>query len=190
MKARIAAVSLVVMAAGGLALAAARRQEQAWAPPKPTKFHELLKQMEGTWETTAEFMGEKPGDPPHKSKGSGTDKLGLNGLFLITEYKGDMMGMEFTGFGIMGYDTYKKKYTGSWVDSMSTAIWTSEGTVDDAGKVFTGTMEGPDPMTGAMMKMRMVTEITGKDSKRMLMYCNGPDGKEMQVGKIEYTRKK
>jgi hypothetical protein len=90
----------------------------------------------------------------------------------------------------MGYDTGKKKYTGSWVDSMSTAIWTSEGTVDDAGRVFTGVMEGPDPETGKMMKMKMVSEITGKDSKKLTMYLDGPDGKEMQIGKIEYTRKK
>src|SRR5262245_62317598 len=180
MKARIAAVSLVVMAAGGLALAAARRQDQAWAPPKPTKFHEFRKQMEGTWDTTAEFMGDKPGDPMQKSKGSGSDKLALNGLFLITDYKGEMGGAEFIGHGIMGYDTHKKKYTGSWVDSMSTAIWSMEGTVDDAGKIFSGTMEGPNPVTGETMKMRMVTEVTGKDSKRMTMFATGEEGKEMQ----------
>ncbi len=189
MKSRIVAAFLVVAAIGGAALAAGWRQE-TYTAPKPTKFHEYLKQFEGNWDSTAEFMGEKPGDPPMKSKGSGTDKLIANGLFLMTDYKGVMGVTEFTGHGIMGYDTVKKKFTGSWIDSMSTAIWTSEGTCDDAGKVFTATMEGPDPMSGKMMKMKLVSEITGKDSKKLTMFMDGPDGKEMQIGKIEYTRKK
>ncbi|HTF56445.1 MAG TPA: DUF1579 domain-containing protein [Planctomycetota bacterium] len=189
MKARMAAASMAILAVGGLALAAGLRQE-TYTPPKPTKFHEYLKQFEGNWDSTAEFMGEKPGDPPMKSKGSGTDKLIAGGLFLVTDYKGNMMGTEFVGHGIMGYDTVKKKYTGCWIDSMSTAIWTMEGTADDAGKVFTSVMEGPDPMSGKPMKMKMVSEITGKDSKKLTMSMEGPDGKEMSVGKIEYTRKK
>lgn len=189
MKARMTLTAAAMLAVGGLAVAAGLKQE-GWGPPKPTKFHEHMKQLEGTWDTTAEFVGEKPGDPPMKSKGSGTDKLIAGGLFLITDYKGDMMGTEFIGHGIMGYDTLKKKYTGSWIDSMSTAIWTSEGTCDDAGKVFTAVMEGPDPVSGKPMKMKMISEITGKDSKKMTMFMDGPDGKEMQIGKIEYTRKK
>jgi hypothetical protein len=100
------------------------------------------------------------------------------------------MGTEFVGHGVMGYDTLKKKYTGSWIDSMSTAIWTMEGTADDAGKVFTSVMEGPNPETGKPMKMKLVNEITGKDSKKLTFYMEGPDGKEFSMGKIEYTRKK
>lgn len=189
MKSRMVAAVLAVATIGGVALAASLKQE-TWSAPKPGKFHEFLKQFEGTWETTAEFMGEKPGDPLQKSKGSGTDKLIAGGLFLITDYKGVMGTTEFIGHGIMGYDTVKKKYTGSWIDSMSTAIWTTEGTCDDAGKVFTATMEGPHPMTGEPMKMKMVSEITGKDSKKLTMFMAGEDGKEMQIGKIEYMRKK
>ena len=172
--------AILVLATAGIGVAASSRQE-GFAPPKPTKFHEHLKQLEGEWESDVEMMGSK-------SKGSETDRLVAGGLFLVMDYKGEMMGSAFSGHGIMGYDTLKKKYVGSWVDSMSTAIWTSEGTVDDAGKVFTSVMEGPDP-SGKMMKMKMVSEITGKDSKRLTFYMTGEDGKEQQTGKIEYKRK-
>jgi hypothetical protein len=40
------------------------------------------------------------------------------------------------------------------------------------------------------MKMKMVSEITGKDSKRLTFFITGEDGKEHSTGKIEYTRKK
>lgn len=188
MKARLALASLAILAAGGLALADRAKQEK-YEPPKPTKNHEYLKQFEGTWEANSEFS-EKPGDPPMKSKGTETDKVAVGGLFLIIDHQSEMMGMPFSGHGIMGYDTLKKKYVGSWVDSMSTAIWSSEGTVDDAGKVFTSVMEGPNPMTGKMMKMKYVSEITGKDTKKMTFYMEGADGKEHSTGKIEFTRKK
>ena len=188
MKRRMAVVSAAILAMGGAVLAVGSGQD-AYEAPKPTKFHEFMKQFEGTWDAATEFMG-KPGEPPSKSKGSQVDKIIAGGLFLVMDIKAEMMGKEFIGHGIMGYDTLKKKYTGSWVDSMSTAIWTSEGTVDDAGKVFTSVMEGPDPVSGKTMKMKYVSEITGKDSRKMTFYMAGPDGKEFSTGKIEYTRKK
>jgi hypothetical protein len=178
---RIVLAAVAVLATAGLVVAATSWQEEM-APVKPTKFHEFLKQFEGEWVGDVEMMGTK-------SKGSETDRLAAGGLFLVTDYQGEMMGNKFSGHGIMGYDTLKKKYVGSWVDSMSTAIWTSEGSCDDAGKVFTSVMEGPDP-TGKMMKMKMVSEITGKDSKRLTFFMTGEDGKEHSTGKIEYTRKK
>ena len=179
---RTALAAVVVLATAGIVVAATSRQEGGFELPKATKYHEFLKQFEGEWVGDVEMFGSK-------SKGSETDRLMANGLFLVMDYKGEMAGAAFTGHGVMGYDTLKKKYVGSWVDSTSTAIWTSEGTVDEAGKVFTSIMEGPEP-SGKMMKIKMVSEITGKDSKRLSFYMTGEDGKEQQTGKIEYTRKK
>ena len=182
MKIRMTAVAVAVLVAGGIVLASVRRQE----PPKGGKFHEFLKQFEGTWETKSEF---KMGEQVMKSKGTETDKLGVGGLFLITDVKSDMDGMAFDAHSIWGYDEHKKKYTGSWVDNMSTAIWPFEGTVDEAGKVFTLTMEGPDPHTEKMIKIKLVHEISGKDARSLTLVMPGPDGKEMEM-KINYVRKK
>jgi len=181
-------VAAALVAAAGLAVAAVRQDEHG--PRKPGKFHELLKQFEGTWETKSEFqMG--PDQPAMKSKGTETTKFGVGGLFLITDVKSEMegMAMPFDAHSIWGYDEHKKKFTGSWVDNMSTAIWPSEGTVDDAGKVFTLTMEGPDPASGKTFKIKLVHEITGKDTRKLTLFMPGPDGNEMQM-KIDYVRKK
>jgi hypothetical protein len=51
-------------------------------------------------------------------------------------------------------------------------------------------MEGPDPATGKTMKMRMVTDLKEKDQMGIKMYGPGPDGKEMLMMEMAYTRKK
>lgn len=158
-------------------------------PPKPGKEHEILKQFEGSWEYTSKFIME-PGKDPLVSKGKETVRTIAGGLFIVFDVEGEMMGAKFVGHGTMGYDVQKKKYTGTWIDSMATGVYLVEGTCDEKGKVFTEMMEGADPQSGQPMKMKMVHEIKDKDRRVLTFFANGPDGKEIQVGTLDYTRKK
>ena len=90
----------------------------------------------------------------------------------------------------LGYDTQKKKYTGCWMDSMATGVYSIEGTYDDKAKTLTEIMEGSDPATGKPMKMKMVHELKDKDNRLLKLFVTGPDGKEVQMGTIDYKRKK
>ena len=97
------------------------------------------------------------GAPPSVSKGVETNRLGCGGLCLITDFKGSFsMGpgpaLPFEGHGTETYDQAKKKYTGTWTDSMSTGLSLTESTYDAATKTMNGTMEGPDP-TGQVQKI-------------------------------------
>jgi hypothetical protein len=157
--------------------------------PKPGKEHELLRQFEGEWECTAKFMME-PGKDPVVSKCKESARMIAGGLFLVYEVEGEMMGQKFTGHGTMGYDLHKKKYTGSWIDSMATGVYLVEATADEKGKVFTEWMEGADPQTGKLMKMKMVHEVKDQDNRILRFYMNTPDGKEIESGTIDYKRKK
>ena len=89
------------------------------AMPKPGPEHQLLKEDEGTWDAKVEvFPG--PGAAPMVSKGVEVNTIGCGGLCLITDFKGEMMpGQPFHGHGTATYDPQKKKYVGSWTDSMS-----------------------------------------------------------------------
>jgi hypothetical protein len=80
-------------------------------------------------------------------------------------------------------------YTGSWTDSMSQGLLISVSSWDAANTKATGTMEGPD-MTEQIVKMRSVVEYPSATSRVMTAYAPGPDGKEMQVLKITYTKRK
>jgi hypothetical protein len=168
--------------------AAASGAQQAPPMPKPGPEHQLLKMDEGTWDAIVEVV-PGPGAAPMTSKGVEVNTLGCGGLCLITDFKGDMMpGMPFHGHGVTVWDPAKKKYVGSWTDSMSTGLSIGESTWDPATKKLTGWMEGPD-MTGKIMKMRSVVEV-GEGTRVFTMHAPGPDGKEMQTMKITYTRRK
>jgi Protein of unknown function (DUF1579) len=49
-------------------------------------------------------------------------------------------------------------------------------------------MEGPDMATGKTVKTRSVSEMKG-NTRVLTMFAPGPDGKEMQVLRITYTRR-
>lgn len=156
--------------------------------PKPGPEHELFKMDEGTWDAVVEFT-PGPGAPPMTSKGVEVTTVGCGGLCAITDFKGEMMGGTFQGHGLVTWDARKKKYIGSWTDSMSTGLAATEGTWDPASKRWNGTMEGPD-MTGNVMKSRSVVEYRADGGRVMTAYASGPDGKEIQVLRITYTRRK
>jgi hypothetical protein len=99
-----------------------------------------------------------------------------------------MMGKGFTGIGMTGYDNAKKRYVGTWMDSMSTSIAYLEGTMDAAGKTMTMTMEMTDPMTGKKVKQRTVTRIESPDRHVFETYERAPNGKEFKSMEIVYTR--
>jgi len=123
------------------------------------------------------------------SKAVETNVLGCGGLCLVTEFKGDFGGMPFDGHGTNTYDIAKKKYVGSWTDSMSTGLLIGESTYDPAKKVVTGYMEGPD-MTGKVVKSKSVVEYKADGSRVFTMYNKTPDGKEVAGMRITYVKRK
>jgi hypothetical protein len=169
-----------------LSAAAAVAWAQAPPPlPKPGPEHDLLKKDVGNWDATVEMM--MPPGPP--SKGTETNVLGPGGLWLISDFKSEMMGAPFQGHGVMGWDPAKKKYVGTWVDSMSTGISVTESTYDPAAKTATGMIEGPGP-DGKPMQMKAVTQYQDDDTRVFTMYMKGPDGKEAPSMRITYKRRK
>lgn len=163
---------------------------QAMPPmPKPGPEHAMLTADAGTWDATVEsFMS--PDGKPMVSKGTETNTVGCGGLCLVSQFKGEMMpGMSFEGNGLTVYDTAKKKYVGSWSDSMSGGMLVGESTWDPATKSLTGYMEGPD-MTGQVTKSKAVVQHKDANTRVFTMYASGPGGKEMQVLRITYTRRK
>jgi hypothetical protein len=179
------AFAFVVLSAGAVLA------QQTGAPPpmpKPGPEHAILKMDEGTWDAVVEFV-MAPGQPAQTSKGVETNVMSCGGMCLISDFKGEAMGSPFSGHGVMTWDAAKKKYVGSWTDSMSSGLALMESTYDPATKKGSGWMEGPD-MTGKVMKTRNEVEWKGDNSRVMTAWAPGPDGKEMQVMKITYTRRK
>jgi hypothetical protein len=177
-------VCLAALTVSAIASSAALGQME---PPKPGPEHAVLAEMEGTWDAVMHMPGA-PKDAP-ASKGTHVYKLECGGMWLTSKFEGDFGGMKFEGRGIDGYDLNKKKYTGVWVDSMSSTPLLLEGTRDEKTKVLTMTGEHPGP-DGKLAKVKTKSSFKDKDHHTFTMYMVGEDGKDQETMTIEYTRKK
>ena len=175
------------LAAGFFALAGPGAAQEGPPMPKPGPEHALFKDVAGDWDAKVEmWMG--PGDPA-VSMGTETNEVGCGGMCLVTKFNGNFMNTPFEGRGTETWDAKKKKYVGSWVDSMSTGLMVSESTHDAATKTMTGWMEGPD-MSGNIVKTKSVSTMKDPNTRVFSMYNVGADGKENLTMRITYTRKK
>jgi len=167
---------LAVCIAGALLVSAAKAQQ----PPQPGPEHAKFKELEGNWEATMEFQGQK-------STGAMTYKVIMGGFYLASEFKGDFGGMKFEGRGLDTYDPMKKKYVGTWADNMAPGIMMMEGTYDKDGKKLTMSGEGPGP-DGKPTKYTSITEMPDKNTMVFKMYMGG-DTQGPPAFTINYKRK-
>ena len=154
------------------------------APGEP---HKKFASLAGSWTTKTKAWME-PNKPPMESTGSCEHKMLLDGRFLQQECTGDMMGQQFTGIGMNGYDNHTKKYVSTWMDSMGTGIYFMEGTASADGKTITQKGQYDDPIEGHM-KLRGVTKIVDSNSEIFEMYGTDKSGKERKMMDDHYTRK-
>jgi hypothetical protein len=153
----------------------------------PGPQHAALAKMAGTYELKIRSW-EKPGAPPTEETGTATRAMTLDGRVMEEDMQSKMHGQPFTGHGMQGYDNVSGKYWGTWNDSMSTGVMVSEGTCDDQGACnFTGSWN--DPITKGKTVARMTTKRISPTQELFEMYAPGPDGKEMKMLEITYTRR-
>ena len=157
--------------------------------PKPQEEHAWLKQFVGEWETTAEAsMG--PDQPPMTCKGTMSSRM-LGGFWMISESKAEVMGAPMTAVLTVGYDPQKKKYVGTWVDSMMNHLWRYEGAVDETGKKLTLEAEGPNMLQpGKTAKFRDAYEFKSADHIITTASMQGEEGKWIIFMTGEARRKK
>ncbi len=166
-----------------------QKEMQAWMQAgTPGDAHKALNGMVGTWDAKV-TMWNKPGAPPMSATGVSENKWILGGRWIEQRYEGTMMGAPFSGIGYSGYDNVKKKYVGTWMDTMSTAVMNSVATGGDAKSMtFRSSMD--DPMTGKAIPVTEKINMTDADHMSFEMWVPGPDGKVFKTMQIDYTRKK
>jgi hypothetical protein len=175
----MAAAAVLAILSDGLA---------AQEAPKPRKEHEWLQQLVGEWETEGEALVE-PGKPPVKTKGSESGRS-LGAFWVVLENKAEFMGTPFTGILSLGFNPEAGKFVGTWIDSMTSTLWTYQGTLDASGKILTLETEGPSPGDpGKKSRYREVIEVKEKDHK-VLASSVEKDGAWTTFVTMHYRRKK
>jgi uncharacterized protein DUF1579 len=160
---------------------------EAPAMPTPGPEHAVLKDGAGTWDATVESFAA-PGQPPMLAKGIETATM-VGGFWLVSDFKSEVMGQPFLGRSTLGYDPAKKKYVSTWIDSMTPSLSVGESDYDAATKTFTGWTDGIDHR-GRPTRFKTVTVFKDPATRISTMSMKGPDGKEMTVMRITYTREK
>jgi hypothetical protein len=153
----------------------------------PGDAHKKLEPFVGTFDAKVK-MWMDPSKPPEESAGKAENKWVLGNRWVEMQYEGTFMGQPFSGIGYTGYDNVTKKYVGTWMDTASTGVMTSSGSM--AGKVMNSTASMSDPTTGKTSKAWSKVTIADNDHYTMEMSAPGPDGKPVKVMEIQYSRKK
>lgn len=154
---------------------------------KPGAMHKKLEPLVGDWTWTGKFW-TKPDDKPMESKGTCARKWVMGGRFVQDDIASKGPFGDFQGQGLTGYDNTLKKYVGTWIDTLSSGIARSVGTVDKSGKVFTYENEATDPVAGKSMKGKDVIRIVSDEEHVLESFKVLPDGKEMKVMELTYKR--
>jgi hypothetical protein len=144
----------------------------------------------GTWDATIKSWMQGPAEEPSVSKGVETVKLMPGGLWALSEFHGKFGEMDFHGAGQTGYDPAKKKYIGTWVDSMSPTFMTMEGEYDASTQTTTSFAKGVDP-SGKAYDSKMVEVHKDKEHRTMTMYMKSEDTKNeyAKIMEISYVKR-
>jgi hypothetical protein len=158
--------------------------------------HQLLADLNGTWDCKVTFWME-PGGPPNVSTGTSVRKPVMDGHYFVMDTvakmqmpgpDGKMQLLDYKGMETDGYDDMKGKFFSTWIDSMSTGLLVAEGSYDPASKTFTYHME-EEMAPGKTMKIRETLQVIDKDHNVMEWYEDRAD-KEVKMMEINYTRQK
>lgn len=147
----------------------------------PGPEYDVLKHDVGTWDVEI----KTPQGPA--TKGKETNRM-LGGFWMLTDFQGKLMGLDFKGHGVYGYDADKKQYVGTWIDSLSSAKMDMVGEYDEAHQTMT--YEGMAPgVDGKLAKHVMATKYHDDGSRVMTMHVKAGD-KMMKMFEMKLTKAK
>jgi hypothetical protein len=163
---------------------------EAWQKAMtPGDGQKRLEPLVGTFEARVRTWMD-PSKPPDDTIGTAVNSWALGDRYVQMKYEGVFLGEIFNGIGYTGFDNVSKKYQSSWIDTASTGMMWSTGTMDAAGKVLTMKATINDPVTGKPTTSDQKITIADNDHHTLEMWGKGPDGKSFKMMEIQYTRKK
>jgi len=133
-------------------------------------------------------MQASPNSARIVSKGTQTNRLGVGGVWLVSDFAGEIGGHPLNGHAITGFDPQKSKYEGVWVDSAGRHITLVEGTYDSSKKTFQTTSLENDA-SGKANAVTGVQRFVDSNTEVLTLFSRGPDGKSLQSMTITYRRR-
>jgi hypothetical protein len=162
---------------------------KAWmeyATPGPQ--HKVLDALIGAWDAKSTFW-TKPGAEPIVSGGSSEQTWVLGGRFVMQKFQGADASRAYSGMGFTGYNNASKTFESVWMDSESTGMIRTSGTIDETGTVITQTGEYMDPLTHKMHPLKYVTRLVNPTEMIFEMWEPGTGGAEFKTIEVVYSKR-
>lgn len=154
----------------------------------PGEFHNKLNPLVGNFSAQTTYWAT-PGSTPQTSEGMAKSRWVLDGRFVLTNFRGEMLDRPFEGISFMGYDNASEAFVATWADTSGTNLYPiSSGTCNTNGSVITMNRTMHDPITNTTMNTREVTTIFSNDEHKFEMFVTPTSGKEFKTMEIFYTR--
>lgn len=154
--------------------------------PEPSAHHKVLRKDVGVWDAKMVIM--IPGQDSMTVEGIERNRM-LGGMWLVSEFRGEIGGQEFIGRGQFGYSEKDKKYVGTWIDNMEPYMSHMKGDWNADKKTFTYMSVGVDPATGKERKSKIESVYVDRNTRTMHMYMDAGNGEWVKSMEIAYKRR-
>ena len=160
--------------------------QKAATPGEP---HKKLDALVGTFDAKVRSTVD-PSKPPEDSTGTSVNSWVLGGRYVQQEFDGSFMGEPFNGIGYTGYDNVQKKYLSVWMDTAGTGMMWMTAAPDKTGKTMAGSARIWDPMTQKPATVESKMTVIDNDHHNFELWGKAPNGRQIKLMEIQYTRKK
>lgn len=177
MKTRVLLLSLVLSAGAFATVRPMLFQEPAM--PDVTEHHKRVLSGVGEWEGTITMY--MPGMEPQPMPAHETVEA-VGPYWTTSTFTSDMGGMQFMGKSSLGYDSDKKQYVSTWIDSTTTYLTVMHGEFDAKKNMLVMRWKGPNWMgDGSETDFRNET-VQRADASVSTFYMGAGEGtKSMEI---------
>lgn len=152
----------------------------------PGEQQQWLARRVGVWEMEiSQFNGTAE---PVRTSAVATYEMIMGGRYLVETVHGQNDIGPFEGVSVIGFDNARKAFVSNWIDNMGTGITSSIGTRSPDGNKINWEVSATDPLSGMVMEMRNVEWHISRDKVVTTIFSTAPDGMEVKVMEIVYTR--
>lgn len=160
---------------------------EAWQQAgQPGAMHQHLAALVGTWEAETKFW-MAPDAEPATFPGTIHYRMIMDGRFLEERVEADFMGQAFNGMGLYGYNNVTERVEATWIDDMSTGVYSYTGSINEAGDEIELKGRYMDPVTGEWKDTRSVMRFS--DDQLHYISYETVNGEEHKIMEITGTRK-